>query len=504
MKVHNERKAGVILSYVNTAVGFIVSLAYTPIMLRLLGQSEYGVYQAAASVISYLSLFSLGFASAYMRFYARYKTQNDEDGIKKLNSLFLLVFSFAAILTLIAGGVLTSMPDVVFGTKFSSSELNTSQILLALMSMNMSITFIDSVFQMYINAQEKFTFMRILNILSTVLRPMVTLPMLLMGYGSVGLTVASTFVTVGIFIADIFYARKYGIAFKMGKPDFALLKEIAVFSFFIFISSVAATINGTIDKLLLGRYVGSEAVSVYEIGDKFNLYLMQFSVMISTVFVPKVNMMVAEKDSNKDLSDLMIRIGRIQFILLAFVLGGFILVGRFFINIYAGTEYDNSYFIAIIIMIASFVPYIQNVGIEIQKAKNKHVFRSVAYLLIAVANIGFSIPFIKALGINGAAVGTAVSLFLGTNIIMNIYYAKGIKLHMGRFWKSMLKPAAAFALSFIPCFVATRFFAVNSIIRMIIVIIVFSALYIITMSMIGANDYEKGLVKSFIPHFKKG
>ena len=105
------------------------------------------------------------------------------------------------------------------------------------MSMNMSITFIDSVFQMYINAQEKFTFMRILNILSTVLRPMVTLPMLLMGYGSVGLTVASTFVTVGIFIADIFYARKYGIAFKMGKPDFALLKEIAVFSFFIFISS---------------------------------------------------------------------------------------------------------------------------------------------------------------------------------------------------------------------------------------------------------------------------
>lgn len=38
----NQRKAGVILSYAGEIVKILVNLVYTPIMLRLLGQSEYG------------------------------------------------------------------------------------------------------------------------------------------------------------------------------------------------------------------------------------------------------------------------------------------------------------------------------------------------------------------------------------------------------------------------------------------------------------------------------
>ena len=59
MKI-NQRKAGVILSYAGEIVKILVNLIYTPIMLRLLGQSEYGLYQLVYSVVSYLSLLSLG------------------------------------------------------------------------------------------------------------------------------------------------------------------------------------------------------------------------------------------------------------------------------------------------------------------------------------------------------------------------------------------------------------------------------------------------------------
>lgn len=67
MKI-NQRKAGVILSYAGEIVKILVNLIYTPIMLRLLGQSEYGLYQLVYSVVSYLSLLSLGFGSSYLRF----------------------------------------------------------------------------------------------------------------------------------------------------------------------------------------------------------------------------------------------------------------------------------------------------------------------------------------------------------------------------------------------------------------------------------------------------
>ena len=39
----NQLKAGAALSYISMGLGYLVSIIYTPIMLRLLGQSEYGL-----------------------------------------------------------------------------------------------------------------------------------------------------------------------------------------------------------------------------------------------------------------------------------------------------------------------------------------------------------------------------------------------------------------------------------------------------------------------------
>ena len=88
----NQRKAGAALSYVSMMIGYIVSLAYTPIMIRLLGQSEYGLYNLVASVVAYLGVLNFGFGSAYMRFYMRYKVTDDEENIAKLNGMFTSIF----------------------------------------------------------------------------------------------------------------------------------------------------------------------------------------------------------------------------------------------------------------------------------------------------------------------------------------------------------------------------------------------------------------------------
>ena len=78
MKV-NQKKAGVLLTYLAQGIHIVSGLLYTPIMLRLLGQSEYGLYQLVASVVSYLSVLSLGFNSSYMRFYTMVKKEGDEE-----------------------------------------------------------------------------------------------------------------------------------------------------------------------------------------------------------------------------------------------------------------------------------------------------------------------------------------------------------------------------------------------------------------------------------------
>lgn len=49
----NQRKAGTLLSYAYIIITNTISLFYTPFMLRMMGQSEYGLYGTAAYAIDF-------------------------------------------------------------------------------------------------------------------------------------------------------------------------------------------------------------------------------------------------------------------------------------------------------------------------------------------------------------------------------------------------------------------------------------------------------------------
>ena len=59
----SEIRSGIILNYINLILGNLIPVFYTPIMLKLLGQGEYGLYKLSSNVVSYLSLISLGIGS---------------------------------------------------------------------------------------------------------------------------------------------------------------------------------------------------------------------------------------------------------------------------------------------------------------------------------------------------------------------------------------------------------------------------------------------------------
>ena len=88
----NQLKAGVIFSYISTGITVLIQLIYLPIMIRILGQSEYGLYSVVSGVVSYLSLFSLGFSGAYLRFFSRFKYQDDKKKLASLNGMFIILF----------------------------------------------------------------------------------------------------------------------------------------------------------------------------------------------------------------------------------------------------------------------------------------------------------------------------------------------------------------------------------------------------------------------------
>lgn len=489
-----QRKVGVVLGYINFLVKMGTQLIYVPIMLSILGQNEYGVYQLVASIISYLSLLNFGFGGSYLRFYAQ--CNGDTDKEKKLNGTFLTVFTVFAVFVLVVGLLISANAQVILGNKLTSDELALSKVLLVILTINMALTFPISVFSSIISSQEAFIFQKVVELLKNAVNPFLTIIILLLGKGSVGLVCVTTFITILAGIVNVWYViAKIGAKFSFKKLDFNLIKNISAFSFFIFLNSIIDQINWNVDKFLLGRLIGSAAIAIYSVGAQINSIYTQASDMTASVMATQVNLIVANnKTPLEKLNALFIKVGRIQAYIVLAIVSGFLVLGNDFITLWAGKNYGEAYYITLFLIVPAAIPLMQSLGVDIQRALNKHQVRSIIYAGLSIGNIIISIPLIYKFGASGAAFGTAISLLLGNGLIMNIVYEKYIGLNIVLFWKQVF-PIIIVSLIPILCGLIINYFFVRvSWYMLILKGLIFIIIYLVSEYLIAMNKEERNIV----------
>ncbi|WP_431061050.1 lipopolysaccharide biosynthesis protein [Weissella paramesenteroides] len=435
-----QRKIGAIFSYINIFLKNIIYILYTPFLLRFLGHAEYGMYQLTIQIVSTLSLLSLGFSGAYVKFFWKLKSGKKEDGdVRNLNGMYLLIFSIMSLISVILGMVLIINVDHLFGATFSKSEIITTKILFSIMVCNVALTFPSSVFDSYIMANQQFVFQQGRAILSTLLQPSLTIPMLYLGFKSIAVLTVQMIITIVFLIINIRFAiNKLNMKFKFTRFPQGLLRELTVFSGFLLINDVVDIVNNNVPSILVGSLVGAKAVAVYAIAIQIRTIFFQLSLSLSNVFVPKINQIVSTTNDNNELLSLMKKVGRFQLLLLSIIYGGFIVLGQYFINFWAGTGFNQAYWMIVIMIFPVLVPLSQNVGIEIQRAKNLHQFRSVILGILAIVNIVITYILVKKIGVMGSIWGYIISIGLGNGIIINIYNHLKVGLDMFNYWKNVL------------------------------------------------------------------
>ena len=497
----DQLKAGALLSYVVLGLNTLIGLLYTPFMLRMLGQSEFGLYSLAASVIAYLTVLDLGFGNAIVRYTAKFRAEGKQKEQYEMFGMFFLLYLFISALAFILGLFLVGYVDCLFDTHMTTDEIGKIRLMLLLMAFNLAFTFPMSIWGAIITAYENFVFQKIINIARILLNPIVMIVLLLFGYKAVAMVVVTTFFNVATLVINWIYCkRKLHIHLRFTHFRWDFLKEVSIYSFWIFLNAIIDRIYWSTGQFVLGIFRGVAMVAVYAVAIQLsNLYIM-FSTAISGLFLPKVMAMVTRNEDRKVISDLFIRTGRIQFIVIAFVLAGFIIFGRQFILLWAGEGYENAYWISLLFFIPLTVPLIQNLGITILQARNEMKFRSTLYVIIAIASLGLSIPMAKSYGGIGCAFATALALTAGQIVVMNIYYQRKQDIDIIKFWKEIGK------MSIIP-FVVTLFsllliwkmnIDISNITRLAGGIVLFSLFYL-PLSWFGSmNASERSLFSGMI------
>ena len=494
MENKNQLKIGVIFSYLNLALGSIIPLIYTPVMLRLLGQAEYGLYSIANSVIGYLSLLSFGMGTTIVRYITKYRVENSKDKEEGVVGLFFIIYMIIALIALVAGYILSKNVDSFFSRGLTSSELDKIKILIYIMAFNTAISFPISVFSSITIAHEKYVFRKLVDMLSTIFVPISNIIVLYMGVGSIGMSLVSTLLQFIMLPVNCYYCfNKLKIKPKFKHIPFHMLKEIFGFSAYVFLGTIVDMLFWSTDKVILGALVGTVATAVYNVGGTFSTMMQNLSSGISGVLVPKITSMVIQCQNKKIWTEMFIKIGRLQYYVIALVLSGFIVFGQQFVMFIAGEGYQDSYIIALLTMIPLSLPLIQNTGLNIVVAQNKHQFRSIVYLIIAIINAITTYFVVPYYGGIGAAFCSCISYFVGQGLVMNIYYYKVTGIDIPLFWKNIL------SLSMVPLFLSIismiiiKFISIDNLVTFFIGVILYTSIYVILMWTINMNQYEKNL-----------
>lgn len=497
----NELRIGSMLSILSIILGSLIQILYTPMYMKYLGTSDYGINSLVQSIMGYVGILNLGLGSAIVRYTVRYRAEGKIEEEKSLNGMFLTIFFIIMGISILIGFYLYFMIPTLFIEKFTSIELIKTQKVFILMMISTAISFPISVFSTNIVSRQKFVYQKGLSLLKMIITPIVGAILMTKGFGLLAVVTSVVILNLITYIFDIFYAFKLGMRVKFKNFDINILQDISKYSFYIFLNIIIDRIYWGTDRVIIGKYMGTSAVGIYTIASIFNQVYVNLSTAISGVLFPKINILVVE-NKLKELSDLFIKVGRLQYILLGLISSGFMVFGKEFIYLWLGEGYSDVYIISLWIMIPATIPLIQNTGIAILQARNLHQFRSIIYFFIAILNIINSIQLVKNYGAIGCAIATGISYILGNIIVMNIYYHKKINIDIILFWKSIFKMTIPIIIVFILGFIVNKIMINYSFKNFIFKGSIYTLLYLIFMYFIGMNMEEKNEVKKVMRKIK--
>ncbi|MDZ4178665.1 MAG: oligosaccharide flippase family protein [Coriobacteriia bacterium] len=493
-----SRRGGVVSSYILLAVEVVSSLLFTPFLIRSLGQAEFGLYSLVASITAYFLLLDAGVGNALVRYVAMYRVQNDLEQQRKLLGLSLLFYGAMAGVTVLLGLQLLQNLSSVFGKGLTVEELQLARTLLSITVFNAGATLVIGAFTRTIVAYERFVLSKSLAIVKLLLRVVILIALLSMGYGAVAVVTVNLALTLALGAVSAYYVLfVLELRPRFSGMQFSFLREILGYSVFIVIQMIATQINSMADQILLGIMTSSAIIAVYAVGAQISVYFQSIAASINGVLMPGVVRMVEIGTSPDKLLSEMVKIGRIVFMILGLIVTGFAVVGESFVKLWVGDEYSEAYWVGLILMAALLLYLTQSIGTQVLWAMGRHKVQAILKICVAVANIGLTVLFIQWQPLVGAALATATAYLVGDVAVMNVVFSRSIGISMKDYYRGLFAGILPSLMIVALVGALVGLLGLQGWTGLVVEGSSMLMVYAVCMFAFGMNSYEKSLVKSF-------
>ncbi len=501
-----NRNVGIMLSYVYTALNMVVGLFLSAFLLRILGDTEYGIYKTVSSFANMLVLFEFGTGTVMTRnltiCFAKNADQNEIE--RNISTVWTITNVLAGVILIASLGFFMALGGI-YQNSMTAEQIHYGQYIFIFVTIHLILSFYSQTLGGVILAYEYYPYRSVVSIAQLISR-VILLVALLSKYKY---AILIAMVDAGIIMATTafsfyFCRKKCGVAFSFRQFDYGIFKQILPLSLAIFLQVIVNQANSNVDNFLIGIKLNPESVALYSVAMYVYSIFSSLTTIPISMYAPQVLKNVARGMRGKELTDSMVQPCRLVMLTGGGILFGFISAGHPFIELIYGKEYILAWSIALIIMVPMMVNMCNGVLINVLDALNKRMARSKVLIATTVINIILTIVWLNQWGVVGAAVATAVATVLGQIIIMNIYYAKVIGIHVLYLFRRTFDGILPYQILGAVIALALGSFINNVFLKFIISGIVFVVIFCTGYLCFGADEYEKKMLHSILNKFRTG
>jgi O-antigen/teichoic acid export membrane protein len=343
LKSNNQIRKGALLSYFSIGVNLLSGLLYTPWMVSQIGQTQYGLYTLANSLIS-LFLIDVGLGTAASRYVAKYRAQNREELIPDLLGAVYKLYLIIDGIILLALLTLFFSIDRIY-VNLAPAELKQFKVVFAIAGIYSVLSFPCTTFNGVLNAYEQFVPLKVADMVQRVGSVLLTVAALWLGLGLYALVaIQAASGCVANLIKFSYVQKMTGVRFTRHGRD--IYKGIFSISFWTCVYGLAQRLIFNITPTILAMTVrdAAVAISIFGVVSTIEGYCYIVTTAINGMFLSRISRILQKANSEKELNNLAINVGRFQFVLNGLILLGFALVGKEFLRLWMGPEFELAYY----------------------------------------------------------------------------------------------------------------------------------------------------------------
>lgn len=497
----NNIKNAVLISYITIIFSIVSGVIYTPWLITQIGISEYGLYSLAMSIIGFFTL-DFGLGLAVSKFLSEYYAKRDFYGANKFIQSVYILFLVISLFLLLVFVFVYFLIDGFF-LELTSVEIEKLKNLYLIAGFFSVFCFIFKPLDGILISNEKFVFIKSLELFYKLFNLVFIVISLYLGYGLYSLVIVNSFFGfLNIFIKYVYIKNicisDYRLSTKFSINSYGKLFK---FSGWVTIGYIAQRFILLITPAILAAKVGSSEVAIFSIALVIEGYVWMIASNLGGLFLPRVSNLLTNLNSKNEIENLMIKVGRLQLIVIGLILILFVFVGQNFILLWVGEDFINSYYIVCCLIAHSIVTLPQEVAQTTLLASNKIQYKAFASLIIAFISFPLTLTFVPENGAVAAAISILIANFFGSVIFMNAIYLKVLKLDLLNFFiKCHGEFLLPLSITIVFSYVVNLYYQSSALSTFIYKVIIISLLYIILLWVLTLNKYEKNI---FIGVFSK-